>query len=133
MPETIAYDIDDSANPHAADYGSWFLWPSFSFQVYPGGLLNSYLWRPTGPTGTTVWRGWYTLDGAPSAVVEALDRQDLATTVSEDVALVSAVQRGLASRGYTAGPLVIDPAGGVDSEHAIDAIAGWVREALADD
>ena len=72
------------------------------------------------------------LDGAPSAVVEALARQDLATTVAEDVALVSSVQRGLASRGYTAGPLVIDPAGGIDSEHAIAAIAGWVRKALAD-
>ncbi len=131
--DAMAYDIDDGADPHATDYGSWFLWPSFSFQVYPGGLLNSYLWRPRGPTETTVWRGWYTLDGAPSAVVEALARQDLATTVAEDVALVGAVQRGLASRGYTAGPLVIDPAGGVDSEHAIDAIAGWVRAALADE
>ena len=128
----MSYDIDDSANPHAADYGSWFLWPSFSFQVYPGGVLNSYLWRPAGPTETMVWRGWYAIDGAPSAVVEALAEQDLETTVAEDVALVSAVQRGLASRGYTAGPLVIDPAGGVNSEHSIDAIAGWVREALAD-
>ena len=81
---------------------------------------------------TTVYRGWYTVDGAPSEVVETLAGQDFETTVAEDVALVSAVQRGLASRGYTAGPLVIDPDSGVNSEHSVDAIATWVRQALAD-
>ena len=27
----------------ATEYRSWFLWPTFSFQVCPGGVLNTYL------------------------------------------------------------------------------------------
>ena len=42
--ENMAYEIDRSV-PHAEEYSSWFLWPMFSFQVYPGNLLNTYHWR----------------------------------------------------------------------------------------
>ena len=41
------------------------------------------------------------------------------TTVEEDIHLVESVQRGLKSRGYRPGPLVVDPACGVKSEHLI--------------
>jgi hypothetical protein len=45
--------------------------------------------------------------------------QDRATTVEEDIRLVESVQRGLKSRGYVPGPLVVDPKCGVSSEHSI--------------
>ena len=53
-----------------------------------------------------------------------------ATTVEEDIHLVEAVQRGLKSRGYRPGPLVIDPAFGVNSEHSIQTLQQWMREAV---
>jgi phenylpropionate dioxygenase-like ring-hydroxylating dioxygenase large terminal subunit len=61
--EKMSYDIDRDSNEHAGDYRSWFLWPMFSFQVYPGNVLNTYHWRPDGLARVTVWRGWYTENG----------------------------------------------------------------------
>ena len=116
----------------AAEYRSWFLWPAFSFQVYPGGVLNTYLWRPEGAEKVTVHRGWYTAEGVREDVIEQLAQQDLDTTVAEDVRLVNSVQRGLKSKGYTPGPLVLDPDCGVNSEHSIQALNEWLLQALTE-
>jgi phenylpropionate dioxygenase-like ring-hydroxylating dioxygenase large terminal subunit len=50
--------------------------------------------------------------------------------VEEDIHLVESQQRGFASRGYRPGPLVIDPAGGINSEHSIKVLQQWMREAI---
>lgn len=127
--DKMSYPIDLDANDHAGDYSSWFLWPMFSFQVYPGNVLNTYHWRAIDADHVVVWRGWYTIDGAESEVMRALARQDLATTVAEDIQLVESVQRGLKSRGYVPGPLVVDPKCGVNSEHSIKVLQSWMRRA----
>ncbi|WP_412562120.1 aromatic ring-hydroxylating oxygenase subunit alpha [Thalassobius sp. MITS945101] len=127
--EKMSYPVDLSI-PHAGDYQSWFLWPMFSFQCYPGNVLNTYHWRAEGPQACTVWRGWYTPEGAESDVIRGLAVQDRDTTVEEDIRLVESVQRGLKSRGYRPGPLVLDPACGVSSEHSIAALHRWMREAV---
>ena len=128
--ERMTYPIDPVANEHAGHYASWYLWPTFSFQVYPGNVLNTYLWRPTSVNRVTVWRGWYTPDGVDSEVIRRLAVQDRATTVEEDIHLVESVQRGLTSRGYNPGPLVLDPQCGVNSEHSLLALHGWMRDAI---
>ncbi|MEL6767622.1 MAG: aromatic ring-hydroxylating dioxygenase subunit alpha [Pseudomonadota bacterium] len=125
--ESLTYEIDESV-PNALDYRSFFLWPMFSFQVYPGNVLNTYLWRPAGPDAVTVWRGWYTPRGEDSETVRRLAVQDRATTVEEDIHLVESVQRGLRSRGYVPGPLVLDPECGLNSEHSIRTLQAWMRE-----
>ena len=106
------------------------MWPLFSFQVYPGNVLNTYHWRATGPDTVTVWRGWYTVGGRESDVIRTLAVQDRQTTVEEDIHLVESVQRGLGNRGYRPGPLVLDPNCGVSSEHSIRALQQWMREAV---
>ena len=128
--DQMTYLIDTEANDYAAKYSSWFLWPTFSFQVYPGNVLNTYHWRPTDVDSVVVWRGWYTVGGIDSDVITRLAAQDRATTVEEDIHLVESVQRGLNSRGYRPGPLVLDPNHGVNSEHSLRAIQDWIREAL---
>ena len=130
--ERMTYPIDLDANEHAGDYSSWFLWPSFSFQVYPGNMLNTYLWRPDDAGHTTVWRGWFSSAGNMDDVLTGLIQQDLETTVAEDIRLVESVQQGLSCRGYRPGPLVIDPSQGLNSEHSIAALYGWYREAMTD-
>lgn len=125
----MSYPVDMS-RPHAGEYSSWFLWPMFSFQVYPGNVLNTYHWRAEAVDRVTVWRGWYTPGGRDSDVVRRLAVQDRATTVEEDIRIVEAVQRGLGSRGYVPGPLVIDPRCGVNSEHSIGVLQGWMRAAF---
>jgi phenylpropionate dioxygenase-like ring-hydroxylating dioxygenase large terminal subunit len=126
----MSYPIDLASNPHAGEYSSWFLWPMFSFQVYPGNVLNTYHWRPHGPDQCTVWRGWYTVGGVDSDVIRRLAIQDRATTVEEDIRIVESVQRGLNSKGYTPGPLVLDPNCGVNSEHSVEKLQQWMREAI---
>ena len=125
----LPYPVDP-ALPHGADYSSWFLWPTFSFQAYPGALLNTYLWRPQDTEFTVVYRGWYTENGAESEVVARMADQDRRTTVEEDIRLVESVQRGMHSRGYRAGPLIIDADLGLNSEHSIAALNSWLLAAL---
>ena len=128
--DKMSYPIDLEANAYAGKYSSWFLFPMFSFQVYPGNTLNTYHWRATGHDTVEVHRGWYTIDGEESDVIRGLAQQDLDTTVAEDIRLVESVQRGLQSPGYTPGPLVLDPAAGVNSEHSIAALQSWFRDGV---
>lgn len=127
--EAMTYDIH-SGFQHFDAYSSWFLWPMFSFQVYPGNVLNTYHWRAIDPDHVVVWRGWYSVDGVDDSKVRILAKQDRATTVAEDIHLVESVQRGLRSRGYSPGPLVVDPKGGVNSEHPVMHLQRWMREAI---
>ena len=129
--DQMSYSIDLDANAHAGDYSSWFLWPTFSFQVYPGNVLNTYHWQPTDVEAVQVTRGWYTVDGKPSDLIHELVVQDRETTVEEDIHLVESQQRGFKNRGYRPGPLVIDPAGGVNSEHSIRVLQQWMRDGCA--
>jgi phenylpropionate dioxygenase-like ring-hydroxylating dioxygenase large terminal subunit len=125
----MTYDIN-SGFEHQNEYSSWFLWPMFSFQVYPGNVLNTYHWRAIDADHVVVWRGWYSLNGAEDKVARQLAIQDRETTVEEDIHLVESVQRGLKSRGYVPGPLVVDPKCGVNSEHSIMHLQKWMREAV---
>ena len=126
--DDMTYPIDTTIT-HATDYSSWFLWPLFSFQVYPGNVINTYHWRALDENHVVVYRGWYLGGGHDEAVIDKLAIQDRQTTVEEDIHLVEAVQRGLHSRGYRPGPLVVDPSCGVNSEHSIKALQSWMRRA----
>ncbi|MGI3184183.1 aromatic ring-hydroxylating oxygenase subunit alpha [Nioella aestuarii] len=127
--ENMSYDIN-SGFPNNDKYSSWFLWPMFSFQVYPGNLLNTYHWRAVDAGRVVVWRGWYSVGGEDNETVRRMAVQDRATTVEEDIRLVESVQRGLKSRGYVPGPLVLDPGCGVNSEHSVMHLQKWMREAV---
>lgn len=127
--DSMTYDIH-SGMDHYDEYSSWFLWPLFSFQVYPGNVLNTYHWRAVSHDHVVVWRGWYSVGGEENESVRTLAVQDRATTVAEDIRLVESVYQGLQSRGYTPGPLVIDPACGVNSEHSVMHLQRWMRESV---
>ena len=127
--DDMTYDIQ-SGFDHFDQYSSWFLWPMFSFQVYPGNILNTYHWRAVDADHVVVWRGWYSIDGTENDTVRKLAKQDRETTVEEDIHLVESVQRGLCSRGYRPGPLVVDPQGGVNSEHPVMHLQRWIIESI---
>ncbi|MEM6312032.1 MAG: aromatic ring-hydroxylating dioxygenase subunit alpha, partial [Pseudomonadota bacterium] len=127
--DQMTYDIN-SGFAHSDEYSSWFLWPMFSFQVYPGNVLNTYHWRAIDADHVVVWRGWYSVGGINDEKVRKLAQQDRATTVEEDIHLVESVHRGLKSRGYVPGPLVVDPKGGVNSEHPVMHLQQWMRDAI---
>jgi hypothetical protein len=60
--DQMTYDIN-SGFAHNDKYSSWFLWPMFSFQVYPGNVLNTYHWRAIDADHVVVWRGGIRLAG----------------------------------------------------------------------
>ena len=129
--EKQTYSFDVSV-PHAHDYSSWFLWPMFSFQVYPGNELNTYHWELIDHENVCVHRDWYSTSDEASETTKQVAQLDRDTTVAEDIKLVNSVQRGLKSKGYQPGPLVINPGFGVNSEHTIKSIKEWVLEAMED-
>ena len=102
----------------------------FSFQVYPGNVLNTYHWRALDAEHVILWRGWYSQNSEENETVRQLAIQDRETTVEEDIHLVESVQRGLNSRGYKPGPLVLDPKCGVNSEHPVMHLQKWMKEAI---
>ena len=128
--DKMSYPINLEANATAGKYSSWYLWPMFSFQVYPGNILNTYCWREIDVDHVEVQRAWFLVDGEDSEVIDALADQDLQTTVSEDIRLVESVQRGMRNRGYRPGPLVVDPKGGVHSEHSIEVLQEWMLASI---
>lgn len=128
--DKMSYPIDLESNEHAGHYSSWFLWPMMSFQVYPGNVLNTYHWRAIDHERVLLFRGWYSVDGSDADMVHKLAVQDRQTTVEEDIHLVESVQRGLNSRGYIPGPLVVDANCGVKSEHSIKVLQQWMRESV---
>ena len=127
--DQMSYPVDVHANATAGKYSTWFLWPMFAFQVYPMNILNTYCWREISPHEVEVTRGWYSVNGEDSEMLRSLAEQDRQTTVEEDIRLVESVQRGMNNRGYTSGPLVIDPAEGVNSEHSIMVLQQWMSAA----
>lgn len=114
-----------------SDYRVIFLWPTMAIQVYPGQVVNTYWWRALGVTRTQVFRGWLTQGGVEDPETLKIAEIDRDTTFAEDLPLLASVQRGLTSLGYSAGPLIVDPKGGVANELSVQSLQAWVRESLA--
>jgi len=100
--------------------------------VYPGNVLNTYDWQVIDHRTTRVVRQWFSGGGVESDTLYRLAEQDMNTNVAEDIRLVESVQRGLESGGYRPGPLIVNPAGGVNSEQSIQSLNGWLSEAMGD-
>jgi phenylpropionate dioxygenase-like ring-hydroxylating dioxygenase large terminal subunit len=113
-----------------ADYGSFFLWPASSIQFYPGGVVNSFAWRPLAVDDVRVFRTFYSNDGEVDETLQKVIDNDRETTFQEDLDIVKEVQRGLSSRGYKPGPLVINSDGGINNELPIQKLHEWLRTAI---
>jgi phenylpropionate dioxygenase-like ring-hydroxylating dioxygenase large terminal subunit len=113
-----------------ADYGSFFLWPASSIQIYPGGVVNSFTWRPLKVDDVRVFRSFYSDSGEVNETLQKVIDNDRDTTFQEDLDIVKQVQRGLNSRGYKPGPLVLNPEGGINNELPIQKLHEWLREAV---
>jgi carnitine monooxygenase subunit len=128
--KTSAYGYDQQQGDHVQDYKSWYLWPTFSIQVYPGSVVNTYRWWTDDVAGSVIHREWWLPNGEVTEEQMKVIELDRTQTFAEDLSIISSVQRGLASRGYRSGPLIIDPAGGVNSELSVAALHKLVIEAL---
>ncbi len=123
-----ARSVDDDG------YGSWFTWPVSSIQCYPGRVLNTFRWIPIAVDRTLLIREWWFDSADPTVDQQRVIDLDWTTTVSEDFDLMASVQRGVASRGYVPGPLIVDPSGTADvhAENAVPHLHSLLLAALGD-
>ena len=129
---SLATQSDDAwYDVSGADYGSFFLWPATSIQFYPGGVVNSFSWSPLAVDDVRVFRSFYSNDGKVDETLQKVIDNDRDTTFQEDLDIVKEVQRGLNSRGYNPGPLIVDPEGGIDNELPIQKLHEWLKAAIA--
>ena len=77
-----------------------------------------------------VFRSFYSNDGEVDETLQTVIDNDRDTTFQEDLDIVREVQRGLNSRGYIPGPLVLNPEGGINNELPILKLHEWLREAV---
>lgn len=110
-----AYPVSAGAN-HTTVF--WFLWPTTTFGFLPGAPSLSVTTTFPVTAGSSVRS--YSSFALPGAVRdEAKIAYGQNVLGPEDVAICESVQRGLASRGYTAGRFVHDPEGGQTTEVAV--------------
>ena len=132
LHHTSAPSSSDDAwyDTSGSDYGSFFLWPASSIQFYPGGVVNSFAWRPLAVDDVRVFRTFYSDDGVVDTTLQTVIDNDRETTFQEDLDIVKEVQRGINSRGYVPGPLVLNPEGGINNERPIQKLHEWLRAAV---
>ena len=99
------------------------------FEVYPGGNLTVFHHVPAGTEQTIQETEWYFSAKTPThAEQEVIDF--VHTVRLEDVSICESVQRGLHSKGYRQGRLIVDQDRTDVSEHAVHDFQRQVASAL---
>ena len=113
-------------------YEAYFVWPVSAIQCYPGQVVNTFRWVPLAVDRTLLIREWWFDTADLTEAQSRLVSDDWENTVAEDFGIVESVQRGVASRGYTPGPLIEDPSGvcGVHSENSVRHLQDLARASL---
>ena len=126
-PQNSAYIFATDAPVQAATF--WYLWPTTTLSYVPGDEMVQVLAFHPKDLGHTSFAGHrLALEAAPDQA-----RLDYLFTVlaGEDQALVESVQRGLKSRSYNPGRIVVDPELSGQAEHALHHFHRLVEQALA--
>lgn len=125
-----AYRLDPGALHQDSLFG--YVWPTLVPLWFPGSPA-AVLFQivPTGPESCIARHDFYFLDAEPNRQEREFMRYIEKVLVPEDVALCEAVQRGLHSRGYRQGKLVVDRARPDFSEHHVHFFQSLVFRALA--
>ncbi len=128
--DNAAYAIPDSPG---GNFAAWWLWPNVTFNVFPGSANITVLHiQPTGPETTLEHFDFFFAEETPTeAERQAIDYVDQVLQV-EDIGLVESVQRGLHSRGYNQGRLMVDKDRSHNSEHGLHHFHALVLKQLGD-
>ncbi len=111
------YESTDGRTP---EYVAIFLWPNHTLWIMPGsGNISLLYMLPTGPETCREVMDYYFMDPTPTPA-EAESMAYLRDVLQpEDIGLCERVQKGLRSRSYSVGRLVVDAAKSGISEHAV--------------
>ncbi len=107
--ENSAYKVDGTKAGNQLMYAAWYFWPNVTFNVFPGRRNLSFMHiMPTGPETTYEHWDFYLDEVTPNEEEKAAMEYIKDVLQPEDIGLVESVQRGLHSKAYTQGRLVID-------------------------
>ncbi|MEM7120942.1 MAG: aromatic ring-hydroxylating dioxygenase subunit alpha [Pseudomonadota bacterium] len=129
------YQIDRAASPHVDELRSWVLWPNFALQVNPGSNYVVFHFIPDGPERAIAQIDWFFGPWVDAGERERIVAEHSATTLAEDVRLVTDVQIGLNNMGYDRGVIMADghePDAG-RSEHSVAHLQNLWRRAMGGD
>ena len=128
--DNTAYQIGDGPSQN---FAAWWLWPNVTFNVFPGSANITVLHiQPTGPETTLEHFDFFFADATPTeGEQQAIDYIDRVLQ-PEDIGLVESVQRGLHSRGYLQGRLMVDRDRSFNSEHGLHHFHRLVLQKLGD-
>ena len=112
-------DPGAAAGPTPKALGGWYLWPSTALEVYPTGIVSVLAVVPRAPEHSTLIIEWHCARERPTPAELAVIDYLHDTVRSEDLAIVESVQRGLRSRSFERGPLMVDAERSFMSEHAL--------------
>ncbi|MGI9353138.1 MAG: aromatic ring-hydroxylating oxygenase subunit alpha [Rhizobiaceae bacterium] len=125
--DNSAYSLTDD-DPYLQS-AFWFLWPNTTFNTLPGSEeLNISTVRPIGLEQSDF--GGHSLSVTGKYNKERAD-YTADVLVPEDINLCESVQRGLKSKGYSQGPMIVDPDRSGRGEHAIHHFHRLVQKALS--
>ncbi|MCP5080738.1 MAG: aromatic ring-hydroxylating dioxygenase subunit alpha [Alphaproteobacteria bacterium] len=125
-------DVPSSVDGHEAgdEQASWTLMPNLGVQIVSGGYLMTAHWEPLDPDHCRFVENWYLPASEPTERQWEMIRFRADHTQPEDDAVCEAVQRGLHSRGYGQGRLMVDAERSAISEHGSHHIQHWVKQKL---
>ena len=125
--DNSAYTLGD--NEPCMQSSFWYLWPNTTFNVLPGSEeLNISAIRPISLEESDFGGHSISVNGEYNKPRSEYTADVL---VPEDIALCESVQRGLKSKGYSQGPIVIDDALSGRGEQALHHFHRLVQKALA--
>lgn len=125
--DNSAYELGDDEPCMQSSF--WYLWPNTTFNVLPGSEeLNISAIRPISPGECDFGGHSVSVTGKYN---EARSTYTADVLVPEDIALCESVQRGLKSKGYSQGPIVVDDDLSGRGEHALHHFHRLVQQALA--
>ena len=111
-PDALPYESNPQpafTNSRGAAFHQVFLYPHTTFSVFPGtNMLFVFNMRPDGPERCAEDITYYALDPSISDASQTAEAYISQQLNHEDVALVEAVQRGVRSKGYRPGRLMVD-------------------------
>jgi carnitine monooxygenase subunit len=125
-PKNSAYEFSpDAPVTHAA---FWYLWPNTTFNMLPGETqLTVAVVQPSGVEECIFWAHAYGHKAERDPARLAYGREVLGP---EDTNLCESVQRGLHSRTYKQGRIIVDPERSGIAEHGIHHFHRMVKQAL---
>lgn len=112
------------------EQASWTLFPNLGIQIVHGGYMMTSLWKPIDADHCMFIEDWYLPTAEPTDHQKELFRFRAEHTQPEDLAVCEGVQRGLHSRGYQQGRLMVDADFTELSEHGSHHIQYWVARQL---